>query len=269
MVKIIASDMDGTFLRDDKSYNHELFDQVMISMADQGVSFAVASSNQYAQLKSFFKDSQWLDDLYFISENGGLVYKAGQLLAEAHFEEDVAFELGTYIWQKLNHKHFVISNIGKAFIAGGLNQGFIDHAKLYFHSLDQVPVQTFLQSAKAAVKFSVMVEPKDQKTIMNQLMKKFKGKVQIISSDIDQIDIIPLEVSKAQGLDHIATSLGVSREETVSFGNEENDIPMLEYTGQSFIMAESNPILFNQGFTPIGSNNDQSVLKKIKELLAN
>lgn len=53
-IKLIAVDMDGTFLSDQKTYNRERFMAQYRQMKEQGIRFVVASGNQYYQLISFF-----------------------------------------------------------------------------------------------------------------------------------------------------------------------------------------------------------------------
>lgn len=53
-IKLIAVDMDGTFLSDQKTYNRERFMAQYQQMKAQGIRFVVASGNQYYQLISFF-----------------------------------------------------------------------------------------------------------------------------------------------------------------------------------------------------------------------
>ncbi|MFD1900506.1 HAD hydrolase family protein [Enterococcus termitis] len=52
-VKMIAVDMDGTFLNSEKDYDREKFNHLYKKMCEQNVRFVVASGNQYYQLKSF------------------------------------------------------------------------------------------------------------------------------------------------------------------------------------------------------------------------
>ena len=51
-IKLIAVDMDGTFLSDQKTYNRERFMAQYQQMKAQGIRFVVASGNQYYQLIS-------------------------------------------------------------------------------------------------------------------------------------------------------------------------------------------------------------------------
>ncbi|MCW5951654.1 MAG: HAD hydrolase family protein, partial [Propionibacteriaceae bacterium] len=74
-VRLVAVDMDGTFLRPDGTYDRERFLRLRQRMRDAGVRFVVASGNQYWQLRSFFEPS---DDVAYASENGHFVYDVGE-----------------------------------------------------------------------------------------------------------------------------------------------------------------------------------------------
>ena len=54
MIHLIACDMDGTLLDDDKRLPRDLF-PALDALRAQGVSFAVASGRQYASLRRDFE----------------------------------------------------------------------------------------------------------------------------------------------------------------------------------------------------------------------
>lgn len=56
-VKLVAVDMDGTFLDDGKNYNRARFQRQYAQLKARGIRFVVASGNQYYQLRSFFPAS--------------------------------------------------------------------------------------------------------------------------------------------------------------------------------------------------------------------
>ncbi len=56
-IKLIAVDMDGTFLSDAKTYNRPRFLAQYQRMREQNIRFVVASGNQYYQLISFSRRS--------------------------------------------------------------------------------------------------------------------------------------------------------------------------------------------------------------------
>ena len=73
-VKVIVTDMDGTFLNDAKQYDRSRFLAQFAQLQQQGIEFVVASGNQYYQLISFFPEIR--DRISFVAENGALVVQS-------------------------------------------------------------------------------------------------------------------------------------------------------------------------------------------------
>ena len=68
-MKLLATDMDGTFLRDDKSYSEE-FNDLYKQMLKKDIQFVIASGNQYEALVcKFVKMEQRLsiEEMLFIN----------------------------------------------------------------------------------------------------------------------------------------------------------------------------------------------------------
>ena len=53
-IKLVATDMDGTFLHNDNTYDVERFKNILSKMNEIDCNFVVASGNQYYQLRDFF-----------------------------------------------------------------------------------------------------------------------------------------------------------------------------------------------------------------------
>ena len=53
-IKVIVTDMDGTFLDDAKKYDRARFMAQYLELKKRNIEFVVASGNQYYQLISFF-----------------------------------------------------------------------------------------------------------------------------------------------------------------------------------------------------------------------
>lgn len=68
-IKVIVTDMDGTFLDDAKQYDRARFMAQYQELKKRDIEFVVASGNQYYQLISFFP--QLTDEISFVAENGG------------------------------------------------------------------------------------------------------------------------------------------------------------------------------------------------------
>ena len=55
MIKLVAVDMDGTFLDDQMHYNRTIFRKIYNYFKENDIYFVVASGNQYYQLKTTFE----------------------------------------------------------------------------------------------------------------------------------------------------------------------------------------------------------------------
>ena len=69
IVKVIATDMDGTFLTDKKTYDKVLFERLFDHFMAEDIKFVVASGNQYRQIIQQFPKHKHL--MSFVAENGG------------------------------------------------------------------------------------------------------------------------------------------------------------------------------------------------------
>ena len=70
MIKLIATDMDGTLLNDNGNINEKIFDLIQ-SLNEKDIKFAAASGRFYSQLSKNFEKVN--TDMIFIAHNGALV----------------------------------------------------------------------------------------------------------------------------------------------------------------------------------------------------
>lgn len=65
MIKLIATDMDGTWLNDHQDYDRELYQKELTLMQERDVKFVIASGNQFENLRTRFPKTA--DDLYYVA----------------------------------------------------------------------------------------------------------------------------------------------------------------------------------------------------------
>lgn len=70
-LKLVAADVDGTFVRSDYTYDKPRFARLLARMARVGCRFVVASGNQYYQLRDLFPEHG--NAISYVAENGALV----------------------------------------------------------------------------------------------------------------------------------------------------------------------------------------------------
>ena len=90
----------------------------------------------------------------------------------------------------------------------------------------------------------------------------FGNEIKIANAGYLWIDFIPFESNKGTALKFILEKMNLTPAEAISFGDQQNDIEMLEYTGRSYAMAHAKPEIQNR-VTDI----TESVEKTLRELL--
>jgi len=88
------------------------------------------------------------------------------------------------------------------------------------------------------------------------------------SSVVPLIEIAPLGVTKAFGLARQAERFGVDAADVVAFGDAPNDIPMLEWAGVSYAVANAHADVFAAATHRTGSVSDDGVAQVLEVLLA-
>ena len=90
MIKLIATDMDGTLLNSNNEIQHGFYD-VFEKIQEKGIIFAAASGRQYYNLLERFKGIE--DKMMFIAENGTFVVYEGKELVVNSLDINLAREL--------------------------------------------------------------------------------------------------------------------------------------------------------------------------------
>ena len=85
MIKLIATDLDGTLLREDKSFNKEFYD-IFYKLKEKNIKFVIATGNQYELVKNRFDLIK--DDLVYLVENGNKIVYQNEVLYTSILKQD-------------------------------------------------------------------------------------------------------------------------------------------------------------------------------------
>ena len=77
--KVVAVDMDGTFMRDNQTFDHKRFDRILNQLKDQGGHFIVSSGRPYTRLRKDF--AGFLNQIDMIADNGSLLLQDNQIIS--------------------------------------------------------------------------------------------------------------------------------------------------------------------------------------------
>lgn len=257
MVRLVAVDMDGTFLDDNKKKSPE-FGKVLNALKDKGVTFCVASGRQMASIKGEFAGYE--EGIVFISDNGTVIDVDGTTYCISMFEEDLSKQILNTL-KGMPDKKTVYCGVEYSYIDSD-DELSIRNAKLYLpkHAI----VKDFFEIDEPPVKISVYSE-NGYDSDFKQLQDKFSDVATVCTSGFEWLDIVPKGSSKGVALKRVQEILGIPREECMAFGDQMNDFDMLNQVYYSYAMENAVDEIKQISRYTAPSNNEYGVITVLKE----
>ncbi|MBF0787972.1 HAD family hydrolase [Streptococcus sp. 19428wC2_LYSM12] len=265
MQKIIATDMDGTFLREDHQFNRERFRRVLNQFHEKGYVFAAASGRSLLSLQTVFQGFE--DEIAFIAENGSLVSYKGEVIFE---EQPIERKVYMDIVHKLEEGPYgsssflVLSGRQGAYLLTSAEQSYIDMISQFYVKIHLVT--DFSEVTEDIVKI-VATFPDGTLEAGQEWLNEHFDRVTAVTTGFESVDIILSDSHKAVGLYNLCEYFGVDAEHVVAFGDNQNDLEMLDFAGTSLATSNAKPEVKKVADTVIGHCNDEAVLAYMEEML--
>lgn len=270
-LRLVAVDMDGTLLDDDKNFPERL-SELLDTMDERGIVFAPSSGRQVWTLLDMFPGRPGMT---VIAENGAIVMKDGKEVSSSPIDHETI--------------HRAIDMVRDA-VATGINGGlvmcgkqfayvertddlFVDGVLPYYHRTkriaDQHEIIDMIDSGEIdddIVKLAVMcldsVGPLAEATLAN-----FADTHQYAVSGTNWADLQICGVDKGDAVLALQNALGVTPAQTAAFGDFHNDISMFKYADWSFAMANAHADVVAEARYIAPSNNEDGVGQVVRTLI--
>ena len=207
MIKLVAVDMDGTFLDDQMHYNRTIFRKIYNYFKENDIYFVVASGNQYYQLKSFFDDYQ--DEITYISENGAYIIENKKEIFHCEINKQDIYTI-TKKLQEDSRIQICLCGIKSAYLLNASNEFYNVYSK-YYHRLEMI--ESLDEINDTIVKFALFVPAEDSKNILNRLTDDIGNIIKPVSSGHQSIDLIDPRYNKGTALELLCKRYNLSLEE--------------------------------------------------------
>ena len=146
MIKLIASDLDGSLLNDEK-YVPADFDEVLARLEEKGIVFVAASGRNYEATAPVLGDAAL--NMMCICNNGANIYRNGQLIISHSLTKDqVRRTLDTI--KNMENTSPLVFTLDKCYAAPGC-KGFMEWAAAPYSPLDWVETFDDLYSIEEEV----------------------------------------------------------------------------------------------------------------------
>jgi Cof subfamily protein (haloacid dehalogenase superfamily) len=260
-IRLIASDMDGTLLDEQKRVNDDFW-PLIEELHERGVTFCPASGRQYASLREQFADIA--EDLVFVAENGTYVVDGatGQEVSSDCLDLSDAKEIITHL-RDVPGTHLVLCGKRSAYVESVASFG--GEVEPYYHALQEVDDLLSVEGEEV-LKVAVF-DTINSETNAAPALEKFRDRHQVVVSGAHWVDVMTPTANKGAGLRQIQARLGVSEDQTMVFGDFLNDVEMMGAATYSFAMANAHPRLQELATWRAPANSANGVVRTIRTAL--
>ena len=236
MIKLIATDIDGTLVKDGTLQIDAEYMTVIDKLIRKGIHVVVCSGRQFVSEKKLFSPIR--DELLYITDGGTVVRTPNEILQVSTMPEEVWKGMCRMVHEHLPDCDSYISTPDMGYAENENSQMFRWLRDSYGY--DICAVKDLIACSPAdVIKFTVYHPSACEEKCTPLFIPAWKDKSLLAPSGREWVDCNPLGVSKWTALSHLQEYLGILPEETCTFGDNLNDIEMLENAGLSFAVSNS------------------------------
>jgi len=276
MIKLVATDLDGTFLRNDKSISKENLEALHF-LGEKGIFRVIATGRNLKKTMEVIASDIPFDYVVFSSGAGVYDLKQDKLIFYKNLNAKVVQQIVDFlVANDLNFHLFkpVPENYQCWFHRGSLPCTEFENY-FEFHQSVSEPLPVGMPLNSEACQFLV-VFPNDPnrflylKSEIEQLVPDVK--VVRTSSPLETgyiwMEIFHPQVSKGNGVRFICDTLQIDHQHTLGIGNDYNDLDLLEFTNYSYLVA-NGPSEIKERFLAATSNEESAFARAVENHFRN
>ena len=262
-IRLIVSDLDGTLFNSSLQLPAEL-PKVVARLKENGILFATASGRNWVSQKIFFPGL--LDKITFICDNGAFIVQ----------EQEPVFisELSAELWKSVLRKCHSYGDNCRAILCG-VNGTYVTdyrHNAELQHVIDHfyfgLTITPDIFSIRDEIfKVSVCYLPGTGGSFYEDFHSTYDRQANVLRTAECFMDVMNTGISKAAGLRFLQSRYGISPEETVAFGDFENDIDLFARSEHSFLMENAPAHMRRYAKYTAPSNDDNGVIRTIEDYI--
>lgn len=260
MIKLIASDIDGTLVKDgENALNPELYSEILRLRA-KGIQFVAASGRQWHSIERIFDPIK--EKIFYVSDNGAYVGCHGRNLFLTTIDRQLVMELVRDI-RACRDLDVMISGPDVVYLESE-NQEFVSWL-VDSYRFEVKKVEDLTKVEDQFIKVSAYRKHNVEESV-RVIREKYQDRLKLTISGDMWMDCMAKDVNKGAAIRQIQESLEILPEETMAFGDQLNDMEMLERAYYSYAIGNARPEVKAAARFQADTNVNNGVLKVLRLL---
>ena len=262
MIKLVATDIDGTLVVDGSANLNPDYFPVFQRLMEKGILVVVASGRGESSIENIMKPIA--NQITMIAEGGSYVCAKGQTLEIHKIPMEIVRELVMDIRSMTECE--IMVNGPKYCYVETKDEKFLRWIIEDYH-FNVIQVDDLLEVEDDIVKVSLYHPVDAGKQAKQGIFQKWEGRLHLAVSGNEWVDCVMPGINKGTALQKLQQQYGISKEETMVFGDNRNDLEMLEQAVYSFAVENAREEVKEKANYITDSNKNHGVLKVLRQLL--
>ena len=259
MIKLIATDMDGTLLDSKKQLPAEL-PVILKELREKEITFAVASGRSLVTLKGLF--GEMMDDIIFICDNGACI----QMPGEKPVYHCLPFEIVHRVLDICKEHPDVVPvlcSVKNIYYPIQAKEQFRQEINNFYYQFEMLDYAHLYHVTDPVMKIALCDMRNPAKHIYPVLKSLIGEEYELAVSGALWMDIMCKGVHKGAAIRELQEKMGISREETMAFGDYGNDVTMMHEAYYSCAMENAAEEVKKAARFLVPSNDENGVVRTI------
>ncbi|MGT2833251.1 Cof-type HAD-IIB family hydrolase [Streptococcus halotolerans] len=263
MVKIIFSDIDGSLITDELVVTKRT-QEALVKAVEKGIYFVPVSARMPEAIKPIIKD--FLPKTPIISYNGAFIQDEN---GEEIDSSPMPIEDGVKICRYLEEAHPTIAwNVysGEKWLSQDRSNQWIAREEDVVGISSQESNLEDVGHLSDIHKLLLMGNP-DEILVVEDVLKERYPDLSIAKSYPYYLEIMASGIQKGRAVEQLSEHYGIAMSETIAFGDNFNDLDMLEAVGQGYVMANGPEAVKQAIGNVVADNNSDGIAEVLENIL--
>src|SRR5699024_9322878 len=261
-MKLIVTDLDGTFLDNKGTYDKLLFSKVWSEMKSKGIELANWKRKQSERIEELFVSNNV--SIRVKGDSATRITHNKKLIREFPMEKNIALQIIEEIRQFDSNLITIICTNKGAFVNSDIKDQHFDIVRGSYANITKISSVNDLIGKFLKI---TVYDSMERSNELKEHLKLFDKHLYIVASDPAWLDVTDKAVHKGKTVEELQKILKITKEDTMSFGDGENDVELMDIAKYSFAMKNASENTKEAADFITKSNDENGVLKTIQKII--